>query len=102
MVSLRYALLCWFALPVHGSWVDPDTPEDVQTIDPWSPGDEREYELVSSFLHCQLLQFLWTVKLTPKILRSFRMSSNKMVGRFTMEMILGGQHLKKMTVRFEC
>jgi hypothetical protein len=49
MVLLRFALLGLFASQAHGSWVDPDTPEEYTTIEPMSPGDERQYELVRLF-----------------------------------------------------
>jgi hypothetical protein len=45
-------LLASFVVGVGGSWVDPDTPKDSRTTDPMSPGDERQYQLVS---HCLLV-----------------------------------------------
>ena len=46
MLSLRYTLFSWVVLQVHGSWVDPDTPENSLITDAMSPGDERSFELV--------------------------------------------------------
>jgi len=44
--SLRYTLFSWVVLQVHGSWVDPDTPENSLMTNAMSPGDERSFELV--------------------------------------------------------
>ena len=40
-------LICVILNGVFGTWVDPDTPSDVQTTTSYTPGDTREYKLVS-------------------------------------------------------
>jgi hypothetical protein len=95
MVLLRFALLGLFASHAHGSWVDPDTPEEYTTIEPMSPGDERQYELVRLFaciLHCFIdAACLLTLVFSESYFRYFLMNLSKMVEPFTMEMIPDGQ-----------
>lgn len=47
MSHFRNLSLLLFIIQALGTWVDPDTPEKGLTTAALSPGDDREFELVS-------------------------------------------------------
>ena len=57
-LSRRVFTICMLLNGVIGSWVDPDTPSHAQTTTSFTPGDTRQYQLVSAPSY-QSISFFW-------------------------------------------
>lgn len=54
-------MACTFSRFEYGeaSWVDPDTPDAGLTTEPLTPGDDRDYTLVSIALLLDFFDIMW-------------------------------------------